>query len=220
MKNLDLLEEYKIDNFGKAENAGVYKIPFKNKILRVIAEDSFGCEHISFLAQDIESCNKFTPTREEMNYIYNLFFNEGEVACEYHPKKSDYINLNENVLHLWRIKNYSCLPTFNKLIKKERLLFNLTSKKKLLIEKSLFEDGILLEGFVANGKGNKTNKEPSWNDLCQLKKKLFGEDVNAVSFFGNERLNKTKINIWLPKEELLLPEEIVNIRLSNSNKIK
>ena len=37
-----------------------------------------------------------------MCFIKDLFFNEDETVVQYHPAKSDYVNNNPYVLHLWR----------------------------------------------------------------------------------------------------------------------
>jgi hypothetical protein len=48
------------------------------------------------------SCEKRTPTWEEMAWVKDQFFEPEECVVQYHPPKSKYINKNENVLHLWR----------------------------------------------------------------------------------------------------------------------
>lgn len=42
------------------------------------------------------------PTRDEMQYIKDLFCEEEETVIEYHVPKSKHLNLHPNVLHLWR----------------------------------------------------------------------------------------------------------------------
>lgn len=42
------------------------------------------------------------PTWAEMCWVKDVFFEEGECAVEYHPPKSDYVNVHKNCLHLWR----------------------------------------------------------------------------------------------------------------------
>ena len=43
-----------------------------------------------------------TPTWDEMCFVKELFFEDAECVVQFHPAKTDYVNLNENVLHLWR----------------------------------------------------------------------------------------------------------------------
>jgi hypothetical protein len=81
---------------------GLFMIPFvtdygnRVTILAVISSDQEGWDHVSV------SCQHRTPTWEEMNFIKDLFFTEEECVLQYHPPKEDYINVHNNVLHLWR----------------------------------------------------------------------------------------------------------------------
>ena len=58
-----------------------------------------GWEHLSVSTQS--RC----PTWEEMCKFKDMFFNEEEACVEYHPKKSDYVNLHPHCLHIWRPLN-------------------------------------------------------------------------------------------------------------------
>lgn len=42
------------------------------------------------------------PTWDEMCRVKDMFWNEEEVVVQYHPRKSDYVNIRKNCLHLWR----------------------------------------------------------------------------------------------------------------------
>lgn len=42
------------------------------------------------------------PNWDEMCYAKNLFFYETETVVQYHPAKSDYINVHQYTLHLWK----------------------------------------------------------------------------------------------------------------------
>lgn len=44
------------------------------------------------------------PTWEEMCFVKNLFWSEDECVVQFHPPKSDYVNVHPNCLHLWRWK--------------------------------------------------------------------------------------------------------------------
>lgn len=50
------------------------------------------------------------PTWEEMCWIKSLFFEDDEVVVQYHPAKSQYVNLHPRTLHLWRPHNV-VMPT-------------------------------------------------------------------------------------------------------------
>ena len=45
------------------------------------------------------------PTWEEMCYVKSLFFEEDECVVQFHPAKSQYVNIHPNVLHLWKLAN-------------------------------------------------------------------------------------------------------------------
>jgi hypothetical protein len=50
----------------------------------------------------------FLPTKEripywdEMEFVKELFWDEDDTVVQFHPAKSNYVNVNPNVLHLWR----------------------------------------------------------------------------------------------------------------------
>lgn len=48
------------------------------------------------------SCEHRCPTWDEMCWVKSLFFADDECVMQLHPPKSDYINNNPNVLHLWK----------------------------------------------------------------------------------------------------------------------
>lgn len=42
------------------------------------------------------------PTWEEMCRIKEIFFREDECCVEYHPPRSEYVNIHPYCLHIWR----------------------------------------------------------------------------------------------------------------------
>ena len=48
---------------------------------------------------------KITPTWDDMCAIKDVFFEDEEAAIQLHPKKSEYVNIMSNCLHLWRPKD-------------------------------------------------------------------------------------------------------------------
>ena len=42
------------------------------------------------------------PTWEEMCAIKDMFFNDDEVVMQLHPAKSEYVNIHNYCLHLWK----------------------------------------------------------------------------------------------------------------------
>lgn len=55
-----------------------------------------GWEHVS-----VSFANR-TPTWDEMCKIKDMFWNEDECVVQYHPPKSDYVNVHPYCLHLWK----------------------------------------------------------------------------------------------------------------------
>ncbi len=65
-------------------------------VLQCLASDQEGWEHVSVSTQ------KRCPTWEEMCFIKGLFWDETDCVIQYHPPKSDYVNVHPYCLHLWR----------------------------------------------------------------------------------------------------------------------
>ena len=88
------------DSFG---NNGAFLVPLniENNInAQVIVSDGEGWEHVSVVI--IDNRMPETPTWDEMCIIKDMFWDEEDTVVQYHPPKSEYINNNENCLHLWR----------------------------------------------------------------------------------------------------------------------
>lgn len=61
-----------------------------------------GYEHVS-----VSPTHKFrVPTWDDMCVLKDIFFEDEEEAYQIHPKKSEYINLSQNCLHLWKPKDH------------------------------------------------------------------------------------------------------------------
>ena len=52
-------------------------------------------KHVSIWPKD------HIPTWEEMCKIKDMFYNDEDEVWQCHPKKSQYVNIKENCLHLW-----------------------------------------------------------------------------------------------------------------------
>lgn len=78
--------------------------PVTREPLKVIASDGDGLpglglerwEHVSV------SCARRCPVWDEMQWVKTLFFKPEETAFQFHPPDADYVNINKNVLHIWR----------------------------------------------------------------------------------------------------------------------
>lgn len=81
-----------------AGNNGVFEIrtiKFKHP-LQVIASDGDGWEHVSV------SLPNRCPTWDEMTFIKSLFWDDTDLVIQYHPPKSNHVNIHPYCLHLWR----------------------------------------------------------------------------------------------------------------------
>lgn len=77
-------------------NNGKFFIPRKKIILQCMASDGEGWEHVSV------STAKRCPNWPEMCFIKELFWDDEDLVVQYHPAKSNYINVHPHCLHLWR----------------------------------------------------------------------------------------------------------------------
>lgn len=108
MKNLTYLNEYRLKNAcliaisfygGDPKYNGVFRIRLKNfRYFTIIATNGGGWDHVSVSPYK----GNQTPTWEEMCEIKDLFFEPEEEVVQFHPKKSEYINIAKTCLHMWR----------------------------------------------------------------------------------------------------------------------
>lgn len=76
---------------------GIFNIPLPSReVASVVISNGGGWEHVSV------SLKGRCPRWQEMCYIKSLFWDDEEVVIQYHPKKSEYINLHPYCLHLWK----------------------------------------------------------------------------------------------------------------------
>lgn len=83
-----------------AGNNGAFLIPLKHgQTVQVIASagvPEYPWEHVSVSRKD--RC----PTWDEMCQIKAIFWDEEDAVVQYHPPKSEYVNIHQFCLHLWR----------------------------------------------------------------------------------------------------------------------
>ena len=85
----------------EAGNNGIFVINKKNKKFQVIASDGMGWDHVSVTLANRHRC----PTWGEMCFIKDLFFPDDEQVVQFHPAKSEHVNINNYCLHLWRYQD-------------------------------------------------------------------------------------------------------------------
>lgn len=77
-------------------DGGMYSIPFEGRVLKVIASEGCGWQHVSV------SLKNRCPNWREMCFIKDFFWEPEDIVMQLHPKQSEYVNLHPNCLHLWR----------------------------------------------------------------------------------------------------------------------
>ena len=91
------------------EDGGSFEIKSRGVNLFIIASFGAGWDHVSV------SCDFRCPTWEDMCLVKSIFFRDDETVIQYHPKKSEYVNLHTFCLHLWKPQN-SEIPTPPKIL--------------------------------------------------------------------------------------------------------
>jgi hypothetical protein len=62
-------------------------------------------EHVS-LTIKVGKKRTRIPNWNEMCFIKNMFWEPHETVVQFHPPESDYVNIHDHVLHLWRPLDY------------------------------------------------------------------------------------------------------------------
>ena len=74
--------------------------------LALIASDGEEWEHVSVYAYRLMGRTGVpqmrTPTWKEMTFVKALCWDDEDVAVQFHPRRSEYVNCHPHVLHLWR----------------------------------------------------------------------------------------------------------------------
>lgn len=90
------LDRLKVSQTGYDGGCGEIYFAGQREPMTVVWSFGGGWEHVSV------SYRRRTPTWDEMCKVKDMFWNEDETVVQYHPKKSDYVNLHPYCLHLWR----------------------------------------------------------------------------------------------------------------------
>ena len=69
--------------------------------LACVVSDQHDWEHVSIHAFNAQGKSR-TPTWKEMCLGKDTFWEAEDRVVQIHPKKSEYVNLHPNVLHMWR----------------------------------------------------------------------------------------------------------------------
>ncbi|MBQ9168895.1 MAG: hypothetical protein IJX67_10895 [Oscillospiraceae bacterium] len=107
MRDLSELAKYRLPKeelriYGEYGDGGkgCFKVFVGGRSFFCIVSNGGGWDHVS-----VTPCNRkrqTCPTWEEMCEIKDLFFLPEECVVQYHPPKSDYVNMHPYCLHLWK----------------------------------------------------------------------------------------------------------------------
>lgn len=79
-------------------HCGLIKLPDSGTASVVWGRNEGGYEHVS-----VSPRKKYNiPTWNDMAFLKDIFFYDEEEAYQIMPKKSEYVNISENCLHLWK----------------------------------------------------------------------------------------------------------------------
>lgn len=208
MKELKEFEKYRIpdiaDMFFKKDVMGKFIIPFENGTFEVTASNYMGWDHISIVVITKNGMARIAAS-EEIERLKKMFFGD-EVTIEVHPKKKDYINIDEVMLHVWRPlgKDLPLPPAVNHLEE-----FDLIKGPKkgidLMIGSATVDGWDCYEVRVLKN-GKKMKRLPSWAEMCVAKKAICGENTVALQYhIDGEQKSPYTIRLWIPPENVKVP---------------
>lgn len=105
---------------------GSYYDSISGKWLNFIFSVQMGWEHLSV------STPSKTPSWDQMCVMKEIFFDDEEECFEYHPKKSEYVNIHQHCLHIWRPRVEDRIDAY-----REHGLINIYKVKMLDVFKNL-----------------------------------------------------------------------------------
>ena len=97
----EIRNDNRFQSRGAASDGGDGWVTIKGAIFVVVYSNGGGWDHVSV------SHKSRCPTWPEMCVIKDIFFEEEECCVEYHPAKSNYVNIHPNCLHIWKPQNRS-----------------------------------------------------------------------------------------------------------------
>lgn len=78
---------------------GLFRFTIDGSLVRVIASDGSGWQHVSV---SMEYQPNTPPSWRMMCKVKDIFWEPEDVVCQFHPRKSEYVNYHPGCLHLWR----------------------------------------------------------------------------------------------------------------------
>jgi len=77
---------------------GMFRFMLDGRAVRCVASDGGGWRHVSVSIEHDRRC----PTWEMMCKVKDLFWDANDMVVQYHPVRSEYVNMVANCLHLWQ----------------------------------------------------------------------------------------------------------------------
>lgn len=111
--NKTILSNPKIWDYQKLGilNTAKIKLSDSGTCTVIWCDNEDGNEHVS-----VSPKHKYNiPTWEDMCQLKEVFFDEEEEVYQIHPKHSQYVNLKNNCLHLWKPRNGKTLEDLVKM---------------------------------------------------------------------------------------------------------
>lgn len=135
------------------------------------------------------------PTWPEMVELNNLLFVPEEPTFQVHPKKVDYVNAHPTALHIWKPANdpmsYMMLQEMKFCVQQVLAGF----EGKTIPSKRTVSHGVFFgKRYISIWGGDNW---PTWEEVCQIKKNEFGEDVAALQFHISRKLDLNKERVLL-----------------------
>ena len=97
----EIRNDKRFQSGGVTEDGGDGWVTIRGTIFIVVYSNGGGWDHVSV------SNKSRCPSWGEMCIIKDIFFEEEECCVEYHPAKSNYVNIHPNCLHIWKPQNRS-----------------------------------------------------------------------------------------------------------------
>ena len=96
-------------------NSGFIKLTDAGTCTLMWCDNEAGWEHVS-----ISPKKKYKmPTWNDMCQLKDIFFNSDEEVLQLHPKRSEYVNIMENCLHLWKPGGIDIMNTLDEVVRRK-----------------------------------------------------------------------------------------------------
>ncbi len=143
------------------------------------------------------------PEYEELVKLKEIAWKTSEIAMQVHPPKSEYVNIDQYALHLWRNKRV------NKRNEEKLRLQILDAYKKAQKEYTGKEKAVLLSGEQKIVAVFGENRWPTWEEVCTVKQQYWDPEEAAVQFnlSYKEDMNKEYCILLWDATDMLLPDK-------------